>query len=101
LETKYIEFDERPMAAASLGQVHRARLYRTGTASEVVGPIPHDLYQVVVKIQRPEIEKIIETDLAALRTVGKWLQRYRPIKKRANVPALINEFSRTLYEEID
>ena len=40
-------------------------------------------------------------DLAALRIVGGWLQRYRPIRKHANVPRLMDEFSRTLYEEID
>jgi len=39
--------------------------------------------------------------LAALRTVGKWLHRYRPIRQRADVPALLAEFSRVLYEEID
>jgi predicted unusual protein kinase regulating ubiquinone biosynthesis (AarF/ABC1/UbiB family) len=101
LESKYLSFDEQPMAAASLGQVHRARMCQTGTSSEVEDLDPKKICRVVVKIQRPNIEQVIETDLAALRTVGKWLQRYRPIKKRANVPALLNEFSRTLYEEID
>jgi predicted unusual protein kinase regulating ubiquinone biosynthesis (AarF/ABC1/UbiB family) len=100
LESKYLEFEEIPVAAASLGQVHRARLHRTVNLSKVDTP-DQALVQVVVKIQRPKIEQIIATDLAALRTVGKWLQRYRPIRKRANVPALMNEFSRTLYEEID
>ena len=100
LESKYLEFEEKPVAAASLGQVHRARLHRTENLSKVDAP-DQPLIQVVVKIQRPDIEQIIATDLAALRTVGKWLQRYRPIRKRANVPALLNEFSRTLYEEID
>jgi predicted unusual protein kinase regulating ubiquinone biosynthesis (AarF/ABC1/UbiB family) len=56
---------------------------------------------VVVKIQRPNIETIIATDLAALRTVGFWLKRYQPISKRVDVPALLAEFTRVLYEEID
>jgi predicted unusual protein kinase regulating ubiquinone biosynthesis (AarF/ABC1/UbiB family) len=58
-------------------------------------------FSVVVKIQRPDIERIIATDLAALRTVGEWIRRYPPIRKRANVPGLIAEFTRTLYEEVD
>jgi predicted unusual protein kinase regulating ubiquinone biosynthesis (AarF/ABC1/UbiB family) len=59
------------------------------------------LLNVVVKVQRPNIEQIIATDLAALRRVGVWLRWYKPISKRADIPALLAEFSRTLYEEID
>jgi predicted unusual protein kinase regulating ubiquinone biosynthesis (AarF/ABC1/UbiB family) len=92
---KFAEFEEEPLAAASLGQVHRARLSGTtdGEANRWV--------DVVVKIQRPDIETIIATDVAALRTVGNWLMRYRPIRRRADVPALLAEFTRILYEEID
>ena len=94
LSEGFASFDATPLAAASLGQVHRAQLH------------PDDIGEgqkadVVVKIQRPNIETIIATDLAALRTIGGWLQRYRPIRQRADVPALLNEFSRTLYDEID
>jgi predicted unusual protein kinase regulating ubiquinone biosynthesis (AarF/ABC1/UbiB family) len=56
---------------------------------------------VVVKIQRPHIASIVDVDLSALRRVGKWLMRYRPIREHADVPALLKEFSATLYEEID
>lgn len=56
---------------------------------------------MVVKIQRPEIEKIIDVDLAALKVVAGWLMRYPPIKRRANIPSLLEEFSRSLYEEVD
>lgn len=69
LEVKFPTFEHTPEAAASLGQVHRAK---------VAGQ------DVVVKVQRPNIEQIIATDLAALRTVGKWLKRYEPISRRAN-----------------
>lgn len=102
LEEIFLRFKEIPVAAASLGQVHQAKLNLNELPSE--DRIPNEeesLAQVVVKIQRPDIENIIATDLAAISTVGKWLQRYRPVSKRANIPALIQEFSHTLYEEID
>jgi len=93
LEDKFCYFEETPMAAASIGQVHRARLCPVPGQTE---PPP-----VVVKIQRPHIEEIVDIDLKAIRVVGGWLKFYRPISKRANVPALIEEFSRVLHEEID
>jgi predicted unusual protein kinase regulating ubiquinone biosynthesis (AarF/ABC1/UbiB family) len=76
--------------------VHRARAKLTSGVSD--GYVISD---VVVKIQRPDIEEVISTDLAALKTIGSWLQRYKPIRRRANVPSLLDEFSRVLYEEID
>ncbi len=94
LEEKFAQFDPVPIAAASLGQVHRARL-----PIEVGENV--SFRQVVVKIQRPYIEQLIEVDLAALRRVGGWLQRYEPIRKRVNIPALIEEFSETIRQEID
>jgi predicted unusual protein kinase regulating ubiquinone biosynthesis (AarF/ABC1/UbiB family) len=94
LSAKYAFFDETPLAAASLGQVHRARLL---TDESEAGSF-HD---VVVKIQRPYIEQLIEVDLSALRQVGGWLERYRPIREHADVRALIREFSDTVREEID
>jgi predicted unusual protein kinase regulating ubiquinone biosynthesis (AarF/ABC1/UbiB family) len=93
LAEKFCYFEETPMAAASIGQVHRARLCALN--GEALTP------PVVVKVQRPNIETIVHIDLDALRVVGNWVQKYRPISKRANVPALLNEFSRSLYEEID
>jgi predicted unusual protein kinase regulating ubiquinone biosynthesis (AarF/ABC1/UbiB family) len=97
LEKKYLSFDEQPLAAASLGQVHLARLpdiTKEGQQEAIAR-------QVVVKVQRPDIEQIIRTDLAALRTVGQWLKRYRPLQRRVNIPSLLDEFTRILFEEID
>jgi predicted unusual protein kinase regulating ubiquinone biosynthesis (AarF/ABC1/UbiB family) len=101
LASKYAAFDEAPLAAASLGQAHRARLPRPPAPSPASGRGGAGGEAVVVKVQRPNIEALIATDLAALRTVGGWLQRYPPIRKRADVPALLAEFTRILSEEID
>ena len=81
------EFQERTAIGASLGQVYQARLPGGET--------------VMVKVQRPQIEVLVATDLAALRWAVGWLKRYRPLASRADLDALLDEFSRTLYEELD
>jgi predicted unusual protein kinase regulating ubiquinone biosynthesis (AarF/ABC1/UbiB family) len=91
---KFQQFARKPLAAASLGQAHRAILLEAD-ALEV------GFQNVVVKVQRPNIDQIIETDLAAIKRVASWIQRYRPIARRADVPALYREFAKTLYEEVD
>jgi predicted unusual protein kinase regulating ubiquinone biosynthesis (AarF/ABC1/UbiB family) len=93
LAEKFDSFDEIPLAAASLGQVHRARLRVEDTKGEFC--------EVVVKIQRPFIDQLIEVDLSALRQVGSWLKKYQPIARRVDVSALVGEFSKTIREEVD
>jgi predicted unusual protein kinase regulating ubiquinone biosynthesis (AarF/ABC1/UbiB family) len=94
LDDHFACVEEQPVAAASLGQVHRAWL-RPATAQAERGE------PVVVKVQRPHIEKLVETDLAALQVVARWIMGYRPIRRRADVPRLLAEFARTLWQELD
>jgi predicted unusual protein kinase regulating ubiquinone biosynthesis (AarF/ABC1/UbiB family) len=94
LTEKFEWFDETPLAAASLGQVHRATL-------SVQRRDDAGFHNVVVKVQRPNIASIVTVDLSALQRVGDWLMHYRPVREHADVPALLREFSTTLREEID
>jgi predicted unusual protein kinase regulating ubiquinone biosynthesis (AarF/ABC1/UbiB family) len=80
-------FAPQPEAAASLAQVHKAQLL-TGA-------------EVVVKVQRPRIETIVETDLSAIQTTIRWLERYHPIRRRVDLDRLYGEFSRTTRNELD
>ncbi len=94
LEFAYAAFEPVPIAAASLGQAHRARL-SAGIAADL------GFEEVVVKVQRPGIEQIVAVDLAALRRVAGWLSRVRIVASRADAPALVEEFAATSLEEID
>lgn len=94
LQEHFAWFDEEPLAAASLGQVHRARL-KDADAAEL------GFTDVVVKVQRPHIQQVIEVDLSALRRVAGWLTHYRPIASRADVRGLVEEFAATTLAEVD
>jgi predicted unusual protein kinase regulating ubiquinone biosynthesis (AarF/ABC1/UbiB family) len=94
LEQAYASFEPVPIAAASLGQAHRARL-TAGIAADV------GFENVVVKVQRPGIESIVAVDLAALRRVARWLSKVKIVSTRADAPALVEEFAATSLEEID
>lgn len=84
---RFMWFNPEPVAAASFGQVHRAQL-PTGE-------------RVVVKVQRPNISDIVHTDLSALAVVARIAMWWRTISRRANLPGLLDEFSRVLWEELD
>lgn len=80
-------FEEGPLAAASIGQVHRARL--------------KDGEEVVVKVQRPGIRKIIEVDLEIMLHLASLMERHLE-EFQVNRPArIVEEFARTLEKEID
>jgi predicted unusual protein kinase regulating ubiquinone biosynthesis (AarF/ABC1/UbiB family) len=94
LERAYAWIDPVPVAAASLGQAHRARLSTEDAA--IAG-----FTDVVVKVQRPGIDEIVDVDLLALRKVGVWLSRVSLVSRRVDMPALVEEFAETSLEEID
>lgn len=83
----YQDFNERPLAAASLGQVHRAKLH-TGE-------------QVIVKVQRPGLKELFDLDMQAIRRVIRFCQRYFAWAKLYDLDAIYNEFFMILYQEID
>ncbi|MDH6236322.1 AarF/UbiB family protein [Cryobacterium sp. CG_9.6] len=83
-----------PVAAASLGQAHRAYLGPLAEADTGLGA-------VVLKVQRPGIDEIIDIDLAALRRVAGWLTHVRLVSDRVDARALVEEFAQTSLDEID
>ncbi|ROP73501.1 putative unusual protein kinase regulating ubiquinone biosynthesis (AarF/ABC1/UbiB family) [Frigoribacterium sp. PhB107] len=94
LDRVFASVSPEPIAAASLGRAHRA----------VLGPVDSadtGLRDVVLKVQRPGIDRIVDVDLAALRKVGGWLSHVRLVSDRVDAPALVEEFARTSLEEID
>ncbi|WP_053388311.1 ABC1 kinase family protein [Leucobacter japonicus] len=94
LGSVFTEIDPAPVAAASLGQAHRAVL--SGALAADAG-----FERAVLKVQRPGIDGVVAVDLAALRRVGRWLSHVRLVSRRVDMPALVEEFAATSLEEID
>ncbi|MFM7394402.1 MAG: ABC1 kinase family protein, partial [Cyanobium sp.] len=86
-ERLFAVFPDYPVAAASLGQVYRARLA--------------DGRWVAVKVQRPELPFILRRDLAILRVLGVLSAPYLPLNLGFGLGDIIDEFGRSLFEEID
>lgn len=83
----YLDFSEAAIASASIGQVHRARL--------------HDGTEVVVKVQRPGVERIIEADLHLLLRQVHFLEARSAILKDYHLSELAGEFAQALRDELD
>lgn len=87
LEELFTSFDREPIAAASIAQVHGAVL-RTGE-------------RVVVKVQRPSVERLVTADLEVMAWMAPFLVGRIPISALANPPALVELFAETIVEELD
>lgn len=87
LDRVFAFFASAPLGSASLAQAHLARL--------------HSGEEAVVKVLRPGIHRLVQTDLSAMRLVCRWLSFFRHIRSRVNLERLMTEFTATTLAELD
>jgi len=87
LDEMFARFDEQPLAAASIAQVHSAAL--------------PDGREAIVKVLRPGVEKQIRGDVDILHTLAALAERYRPGLRRLRPREVVREFDATLMDELD
>jgi ubiquinone biosynthesis protein len=80
--------DPKPLAAASIAQIHRAMLKQDGA-------------EVILKIQRPGIEKLITSDLAVLRLLARLAEKYLAESRPLNPVQMVEEFAISIHQELD
>src|SRR5262245_29626093 len=90
IDEVYEHFEERPLAAASIGQVHRARLRH-----------PEGPKDVVVKVQRPGIRSTVARDLEILHVLATLVERTVPESKIYSPTGLVEQFDRAITSEMD
>ena len=87
LEDLFSEFVVEPIAAASIAQVHSAKL--------------HNGQEVVVKVVRPNIQKVIKRDIGLMKILAEMVERYYPDGKRLRPVEIVEEYARTILNELD
>jgi ubiquinone biosynthesis protein len=87
IDTVFATFDEQPLAAASIAQVHRATLL--------------DGTDVIVKVQRPGLRRRFEDDVRVMAVIGAVADRLSKRARVANIPAFVELFAEIAFEEID
>jgi ubiquinone biosynthesis protein len=85
--TLFKHFDEQPLAAASIAQVHVAQL--------------HDGREVIVKVLRPEMREVIGRDIEVLYALAHLAQRWWPEAHRLKPVEIVREYERTILDELD
>jgi ubiquinone biosynthesis protein len=93
IEAVYSEFDETPLASASVAQVHTARL-KPASADDPG-------FEVVIKVLRPDVEAQVERDVALLRTLAALAERWHPAGKRLRPKAVVAEYEKVIFDELD
>jgi predicted unusual protein kinase regulating ubiquinone biosynthesis (AarF/ABC1/UbiB family) len=86
-ETLFEHFDPEPCAAASLGQVYHA--------------VTHEGDEVAVKIQRPDLVRVISLDLALVRRLAVIVERFPRLSRGQEWASIVDEFGTKLFEELD
>jgi ubiquinone biosynthesis protein len=87
IENLFLEFNEEPLASASIAQVHTAKL--------------KDGRDVVVKVVRPGIEKVIRRDVDLLLTIARLADRYSSEARRLRPVEVVQEYETTIFDELD
>jgi serine/threonine protein kinase len=87
VSTAFAEFEDEPLSAASLAQVHRARM--------------RDGRRVIVKVQRPGIRETIHEDLEALDSLAALAQKHTDLGRRLGLTEMVEQFRRTILRELD
>jgi ubiquinone biosynthesis protein len=87
LHDVFAQFDEAPLAAATIAQVHAARM--------------HDGKEIVVKVVRPGIRRLIERDIEVLYTIAGLANRYWSDAHRLRPVELVREYEKTILDELD
>jgi ubiquinone biosynthesis protein len=91
LEDVFVEFERTPVASASIAQVHFARIRHGEHAGK----------EVAVKVLRPNMLSVIDSDLALMRDLAGWVERLWPDGKRLKPREVVAEFDKYLHDELD